>query len=202
MKGPQSKTHRERAQPAHRSRLGLLEKHTDYVQRAADFHRKSRQLHALQVKAQYKNANEFRFGMVKSRVGQDGTQQALGGGLAVDVARALKAEDLLYVRLMSRVNQNKLDRLAASQAPFQGKRLVFVDSDSGQRAVDRIEDCPSGGRPECAEAVVRRQRLQALSRAEQELGLQRALMGRGKRTKVGVDDQGRPVYKWAAIRQK
>lgn len=32
--------HRERAQPAERRRLGILEKHKDYVQRAKNFNRK------------------------------------------------------------------------------------------------------------------------------------------------------------------
>ena len=39
--------HRERAQPQSRARLGMLEKHKDYVLRARDFHSKERRLQSM-----------------------------------------------------------------------------------------------------------------------------------------------------------
>lgn len=61
------KQHRERSQPAHRAKLGLLEKHSDYVKRARDFHSKKDRLSKLQSIAANKNKDEFYFGMVKGK---------------------------------------------------------------------------------------------------------------------------------------
>lgn len=59
--------HKERSQPAKRRRLGLLEKHKDYVLRAKDFHRKERTIKILQRKAEERNPDEFYFGMVNKK---------------------------------------------------------------------------------------------------------------------------------------
>lgn len=63
-----SRAHRERAQPAKRAKLGLLEKHKDYVERARNYHRKQDALKALRTRAANRNPDEFHFGMIKSRM--------------------------------------------------------------------------------------------------------------------------------------
>ena len=61
--------HKERGQLSHRKKLGLLEKHKDYVQRAKDHHSKRDRIKRLREKALLeKNKDEFYFGMVKGRV--------------------------------------------------------------------------------------------------------------------------------------
>lgn len=67
-KALRTREHRERAQPAARARLGLLEKHKDYVIRARDHHRKRDTLKALRIRAANRNPDEFHFGMIKSRL--------------------------------------------------------------------------------------------------------------------------------------
>lgn len=63
-----TREYRERAQPENRKRLGLLEKHKDYVLRARDYHRKQNALKALRIRAANRNPDEFHFGMIKSRI--------------------------------------------------------------------------------------------------------------------------------------
>lgn len=60
--------HRERSQPNARQKLGLLEKHKDYVLRAKDYHSKQDRLKALREKAYFRNEDEFYFGMINSQV--------------------------------------------------------------------------------------------------------------------------------------
>lgn len=57
----------ERAQPQHRKKLGLLEKHADYVKRARDFHSKEDRIQKLREKAAMRNKDEFYFAMVNSK---------------------------------------------------------------------------------------------------------------------------------------
>ena len=61
------RNHKERSQLAHRSRLGILEKHKDYVKRAKDFHSKQDRIRRLKGKASERNKDEFYFGMIRSK---------------------------------------------------------------------------------------------------------------------------------------
>lgn len=61
------RNHKERSQLAHRSKLGILEKHKDYVQRARDYHSKQDRLNRLRQKAAERNEDEFYFSMVKEK---------------------------------------------------------------------------------------------------------------------------------------
>lgn len=61
------RSHKERSQLAHRAKLGLLEKHADYVKRARDYHSKQDRLTRLRQKAAERNKDEFYFSMTKER---------------------------------------------------------------------------------------------------------------------------------------
>ena len=52
------------------------------------------------------------------------------------------------------------------------------------------------------ELASRKRREQGLSKAERELYIQQELQTKGARKKVGVDDDGLPVYKWKAQRKR
>ena len=61
------RNHKERGQLVNRSRLGLLEKKKDYVQRARDYRSKKDRLKRLQEKASTRNKDEFYFSMIKTK---------------------------------------------------------------------------------------------------------------------------------------
>ena len=61
------RNHKERSQLAHRAKLGILEKHADYVKRARDYHSKQDRLTRLKQKAAERNKDEFYFSMTKEK---------------------------------------------------------------------------------------------------------------------------------------
>ncbi len=94
------KTNKERAQPAHRQKFGLLEKHADYVKRARDYNKKKEELRVLQEKAALKNPDEFFFGM--QRVGmEDGKlvekRKPEEEVMSAEALKALKTHDHAYL---------------------------------------------------------------------------------------------------------
>lgn len=113
------RNHKERSQLAHRSRLGLLEKHKDYVKRAKDFHSKQDRIKRLKEKAAERNKDEFYFGMVRSKTEvrytwhsykmliyntvvelQEGVHVKSRGNasLPTDMVKVLKSQDGGYIR--------------------------------------------------------------------------------------------------------
>lgn len=62
------RTHKERSAPAGRGRFGILERHKDYIQRAKNYHLKTKRLNAMKEAARFKNPDEFYFGMIKSKI--------------------------------------------------------------------------------------------------------------------------------------
>jgi U3 small nucleolar RNA-associated protein 11 len=112
------RNHKERSQLAHRSKLGLLEKHPDYVKRARDYHSKQDRLTRLKQKAAERNKDEFYFSMTKERTKvcgrrvrftiafklyeQDGVHIQDRGNVALptDIVKVLKTQDENYIRTM------------------------------------------------------------------------------------------------------
>lgn len=94
------RNHRERAQPLNRQRLGLLEKHKDYVHRARDYKSKKDRIKKLREKAAFRNKDEFYWGMVKGQT-KGGVAIADRGNesLSTDMVRLLKSQDVGYVKV-------------------------------------------------------------------------------------------------------
>lgn len=142
----QRRSHRERAQPAERKRLGLLEKHKDYKLRAQDHNRKKEKLKALRQKAADRNEDEFYFGML-SRDGPGsrhsdgkkwkGTVAGDRGNrsLDVDVVRLLKTQDIGYVRTMRSVTAKQVLKLR-EQVVFASEGMPVEDEEDDDEEFD------------------------------------------------------------------
>lgn len=227
-----SREHRERAQPANRARLGLLEKKKDYVLRARDFQSKKKRLHAMKVKAAYKNPDEFYFGMIKSRVDkatgkvrQEGEHEKLSG----EVVKLMKSQDLKHIQEMIRTNEAKLEAFKAEHAIIIGKRfntakpkgshVKFIEDD--EELADLILDSQEGDASEKVDSAdedtekvdsaedqivleyqARLDRIKTLKIAEKKLLQEKMAAAKGRKRKTGEDQNGIPIYKFDQERKK
>ncbi|KAF9481651.1 small-subunit processome [Pholiota conissans] len=106
------RNHKERSQLAYRSKLGLLEKHADYVKRARDYHSKQDRLTRLKQKASERNKDEFYFSMTKEKT-KDGVHIQDRGNVALptDMVKVLKSQDENYIRTMRASGIKKIDKI-------------------------------------------------------------------------------------------
>ncbi|KAG0139938.1 hypothetical protein CROQUDRAFT_54006, partial [Cronartium quercuum f. sp. fusiforme G11] len=95
----QKKQHRERSQSLKQQRLGLLEKHKDYVKRERNYHSKQGQITKLHEKAVLKNPDELYFEMIKSSTDKGVHVKSRGNdALETDLVMLLKTQDFHYVK--------------------------------------------------------------------------------------------------------
>ncbi|PWN51216.1 Utp11-domain-containing protein [Violaceomyces palustris] len=131
----QRRNHKERSQPLNRAKLGLLEKHKDYVQRAKDHHSKRDRIKRLKEKAADRNKDEFYFGMINSRTEkgvhiQDRGNQAMDN----DVVALLKTQDAGYVRAQIMAEKKRIAGLVSRIAPsVPGMRAEWLEEKEGRK---------------------------------------------------------------------
>ncbi|KAH9858062.1 small-subunit processome [Lenzites betulinus] len=106
------RTHKERSQLSHRTRLGFLEKHKDYVLRARDYHSKQDRINLLREKAATRNKDEFYFSMTGEKTERGVHVKDRGNeALPTDIVKVLKTQDENYVRTMRAAGLKKIDKL-------------------------------------------------------------------------------------------
>jgi len=136
------RNHKERSQLAHRSRLGILEKHKDYVLRARDYHSKQDRLTRLRQKAAERNKDEFYFGMIRGRTqGGVHVQDRGNTALPVDIVKVLKSQDANYIRTMRTTNAKKIDKLKTQLSTLADLVKPFGEDQNGEdgEALDEEE---------------------------------------------------------------
>ena len=116
-------THKERSQPQARSHLGILEKKSDFIERAKNYHIKTKTLQNLRTKASQKNPDEFYFGMIHSKVNSntgkhektlEARHKELEHLIGDEAVRIMKDQDLSYIRMQIQKDQKKEQKLHSS----------------------------------------------------------------------------------------
>ncbi|WFD42563.1 hypothetical protein MPSI1_001209 [Malassezia psittaci] len=123
------RNHKERSQPEHRKRFGLLEKHKDYVERARAHHVNRDKLKRLREKAANKNQDEFHTGMVGKKTERGVHIDSRGNkALPNDVVALLKTQDAGYLRKQLVTERKRIAALKEQIAPrVAGMRLSWLE---------------------------------------------------------------------------
>jgi U3 small nucleolar RNA-associated protein 11 len=195
--------HKERRQPKSRLRLGLLEKHKDYVLRARNYHNKEQHIKILREKARLRNPDAFYFAMQSSKTNQD-IHQVSRKDFTPEMIRLMKTQDYSYVLYQRRVLENKLSTLeeGVPKTDFSkpSKHLIFSDDD-GCIEVPTLDPVTSDSKLKQIDKM--RGHVENLKKIEREMTLKSQLTySKGKRVKVGQTENGADIYKWRAERQK
>ncbi len=161
----QRRSHRERAQPLERKRLGLLEKHKDYSLRAKDWGKKKATLQRLREIAANRNEDEFSYRMISRGRGPSsalmrgsdekrdrhwtGTVDGSRGNKALtqDEVRALKTQDMAHLRTVRNVAVKEVARLeerAAVAKSFVGEGDDDDDDDDDDEDEEDEEEAEAG----------------------------------------------------------
>ncbi|KAL8859157.1 MAG: hypothetical protein Q9178_004420 [Gyalolechia marmorata] len=148
----QRRNHKERAQPAHREKWGILEKHKDYSLRAKDYNEKKKRLKILREKAAERNPDEFSYGMLSSKTDKHGRKIQDRGNVSLsqDAVKLLKTQDAGYVRTVIQqtrrtrermeqeyllMNGGKVKVLGGEEESQRGNHVIFADNPEEQRSL-------------------------------------------------------------------
>eukprot|EP00002_Diphylleia_rotans_P004652 TRINITY_DN13532_c0_g1_i1.p1 TRINITY_DN13532_c0_g1~~TRINITY_DN13532_c0_g1_i1.p1 ORF type:complete len:257 (+),score=81.94 TRINITY_DN13532_c0_g1_i1:50-820(+) len=149
-----TRTYKERAQPKERSRLGILEKKKDYVQRARNYQQKQLVLQKLREKAALRNPEEFHHAMINAET-QDGvsvdlkrvkkkrTHKMTKSGKKVPLETVALHHDANYIMLQKTKEDKKVEKMkeelhfaAAASESSERKHTIFVEDDEEAATFD------------------------------------------------------------------
>ncbi|KAI4282360.1 MAG: hypothetical protein L6R38_002986 [Xanthoria sp. 2 TBL-2021] len=151
----QRRNHKERAQPAHREKWGLLEKHKDYSLRAKDYNEKKKRLKILREKAAERNPDEFSYSMLSSKTDKHGRKIQDRGNVSLsqDAVKLLKTQDAGYIRTViqqTRRTREKMEQeyllmnggsvkvLGCENGAERGSHVIFAENPEEQRSLGGV----------------------------------------------------------------
>jgi len=217
-------THKERSQPHDRRKLGLLEKHKDYVERAKDFHKKRMTINTLKMKAHNRNPDEFYQNMNRSKV-VNGVHRSLSEKppLDLDTLKILKSQDTGYIVHKKATDDAKIRKLQSNLHRIGNvsdlsirKHLKFVESDNvileteidSKTKAELEKKIPLRIKRKIEksyqELEQRTKRSAKLGKALKQLQLQRNMMCKGTKRKIVKNISGveHAIVKWKRVRSK
>ena len=137
------KTHKERSQPAARTKYGLLEKKKDYLLRARDFHKKEDAVNKLKRKAAERNPDEFYFAMENKRTkeGVHEERTTVQNKYTEEELKLMKTQDVKYVSMkaqqeLEKVRKQKEALHCLGAGTEERKHTIFVDDYEEARNFD------------------------------------------------------------------
>ncbi len=192
--GEQSRTHRERSQPAHRSKYGLLEKKKDYKLRSKNYHEKEDMIKNLEKKAVTRNPNEFYFKMTSLQKNSKGKILSQDHTLTPELVKLMKTQDRTYIAYLIQREQIQIEKYKRNcNLQWTGSKTVFHDG---------IPTVISNSDSNESEITQRQERLEQLKTVYTKMSLEYKLShSKGARTKIENDD-GTVVFKWSNQRAK
>lgn len=139
------KTHKERSQLSNRKDLGLLEKKSDYVKRAKDYHKKEDAIKKLQEKASLKNPDEFYFAMQSSKT-KDGVhvvETAEANKYTQEQLQLMRTQDIGYLTLKAQEEAKRIEKLSSRLHEIgkitKNKHKIFVEDEDELESFDPVK---------------------------------------------------------------
>ncbi|XP_063683995.1 uncharacterized protein LOC134818401 [Bolinopsis microptera] len=219
----QRRTHRERSQPAHRKKFGLLEKHKDYIVRAKDFNKKKKIVKQLRTIADDKNPDEYYRGMIKSGTVDGKHKTEKDNSLSAEALKLFKTQDANYLQVKLQAEKQKILKLQNVLHDTRHEKVnshtIFVDSDSELESFNPEEfEAPVKREQQPSEVHkalckmkkqqysllrLRVERAESLGQAAAKLKLQRTIAASKGSVKKTVDEEtGTVTYKWRKQRAR
>ncbi|XP_052309491.1 probable U3 small nucleolar RNA-associated protein 11 [Populus trichocarpa] len=191
------RAHKERA---NEEKIGLLEKHKDYVDRAKAFHKKKEALRRLKEKAASRNPDEFYFGMIKSRtVGGVHRPQTEANKYSQEELMLMKTQDTGYV----------LQKEKEARETWEEAKEMKSRSSQNKMTATCVE-VPDNIKRKMAcsyrELEARKNRSKQLEKIYMDMALQKELQKKGQKRKLREDEidcpPRKPVFKWRPERKR
>ncbi|KII61110.1 putative U3 small nucleolar RNA-associated protein 11 [Thelohanellus kitauei] len=181
--------YKERSQPSRRKNLGMLEKHKDYVKRAAACNKRKKELKRLKILARDKNPDEFNYRMItESRMRNSGNQQE------VDYASEMH-QNICDEQIM-RIQRKKLKKELNEAAEELMIRFSLKPKDKAQEKFERMKN----------RIKMIKEQLEKIRKKVDQIELKNNLMKSQLRNEVYYETQdeetGKKKYRWRRERKR